>query len=526
MTSLLALTLAAATLTTPAQAVSGTTVTDTSYTFTAKLAIGNSETTMRACSGALVNARWVLTASSCFTRGLTELTAGKPAEKTIVTVGRSDLTDVGDPFAPNGLVTTVTELVPYQGRDLVLARLEQPASGITPVSLAATPAAAGETLKVAGFGRTKTEWVPFTLHTGSFTVDAVQDGTVAITGQGGAAVCAGDTGGPLLREKDGKLELVGINSRSWQAGCLGADLNETRTSALSVDVADPAALTWLKTERDIVHMADVNGDGLDDMIVQSRNGSVSVRVAYKGPVALKPGQPYYRFNEAVHWSSGWGRFFTGTDLGRLYFADMNADNKADMIVHTTDGNIAVRLNIGTGFNAGSDWSGGWGRFVTGTDLGRLYFADMNADNKADMIVHTTDGNIAVRTNLGSSFNGGTNWSGGWGRFVTGTDLGRLYFADMNADNKADMIVHTTDGNIAVRTNLGSSFNGGTNWSGGWGRFVTGTDLGRLYFADAVDGSGNGGDRKADMIVHTKDGRIALRQNTGSAFVIVNGDDWA
>ncbi|MER7948088.1 FG-GAP-like repeat-containing protein, partial [Streptomyces sp. NPDC096079] len=161
----------------------------------------------------------------------------------------------------------------------------------------------------------------------------------------------------------------------------------------------------------------------------------------------------------------------------------------------------------------------------GTDLGRLYFADMNADNKADMIVHTTDGNIAIRLNTGAGFNGGTNWSTGWSRFVTGTDLGRLYFADMNADNKADMIVHTTDGNIAIRLNTGAGFNGGTNWSTGWSRFVTGTDLGRLYFADSVYTGGSGGDKKADMVVLTfSDGRVALRQNTGAGFAIVNGGD--
>ncbi|MER7948089.1 S1 family peptidase, partial [Streptomyces sp. NPDC096079] len=366
--------MAAATLAVPARAVSGTAATDTSYSFTAKLEIGDSEATMRACSGALVEARWILTAASCFTRGLTELSPGAPPERTVVTVGRRDLTDAGDQFHPNGLITTVTELYPYQGRDLVLARLEQPASGVTPVSLAAAPAATGETLKAAGFGRTKTEWAPTTLHTAGFTVEAAQGDTVVMNGQDGAAVCAGDTGGPVVREKDGKIELVGINSRSWQGGCFGADPNESRTTAFPVDVADPAVSAWLKKEREIVHMADANGDGLDDMIVQSATGEVRVRLAKNYPIAVQAGHPIYRFDEAVRWSSGWSRFFTGTDLGRLYFADMNADNKADMIVHTTDGNIAIRLNTGAGFNGGTNWSTGWSRFVTGTDLGRLYFA--------------------------------------------------------------------------------------------------------------------------------------------------------
>ncbi|WP_406082990.1 trypsin-like serine protease (plasmid) [Streptomyces zaomyceticus] len=520
-TSITALALAAGAIAIPASAINGTTAPSTTYTFTAKLEIGNGEATKRNCSGALVNPRWVLTASSCFTKGLTELEAGPVAEKTVVTVGRNNLT------TGNGIVTEVTEVVPYVGRDLVMARLKTPAWNITPVALAATPVAVGETLKSAGFGQTTADWVPFNLHTGNFTVDSVATPNVAITGQNGAAVCDGDAGGPLLREKDGKIELVGINSRSWKGGCLGAPATETRTSAESVNVSDASGVKWINSEREFVHMADANGDGLDDMIIQNLNGDVTVRTTIKGPRFFPLDEPRVHLTEGVRWSSGWANFTGQEGKGRLYFADVNADNKADMIVHATDGSIAVRPNLGNGFGSSVTWSTGWGRFVTGNDLGRLYFADMNADNKADMIVHTTDGNVAVRLNLGTGFNGGTTWSTGWGRFVTGNDLGRLYFADMNADNKADMIVHTTDGNVAVRLNLGTGFNGGTTWSTGWGRFVTGNDLGRLYFADAVNGGPDGSaDGKADMVVHTtKDGRIALRQNTGSAFVIVDNEDW-
>ncbi|MFH8712680.1 trypsin-like serine protease, partial [Streptomyces zaomyceticus] len=365
---------------------------DMSLAFTAKLAIGNSELAMRGCSGALVSPRWVLTASSCFTQGGADLGTGKPSEKTVVTVGRNNLASSG------GLVTEVTELVPYQGRDLVLARLQKPAFGITPVPLATTAATAGETLEVTGFGQTKAQWMPTKLHSSTFKVDAVQSGAVAVTGQSGAAVCAGDAGGPLLRQKDGKTELVGINSKSWQGGCMGSP-TEARTSAQSVNAADASARTWLKAEREFVHMADATGDGLADIVIQNLNGDVTVRRAYKGPMAFQPGQPRYMFAEGVRWSSGWANFTGQEGKGRLYFADVNADNKADMIVHAADGSVAVRPNLGSGFGSSDAWSSGWANFLGHAGQGRLYFADVNADNKADMIVHAADGSVAVRPNL-------------------------------------------------------------------------------------------------------------------------------
>ncbi|CAM5471300.1 hypothetical protein SGLAM104S_08187 [Streptomyces glaucescens] len=86
-----------------------------------------------------------------------------------------------------------------------------------------------------------------------------------------------------------------------------------------------------------------------------------------------------------------------------------------------------------------------------------------ADNASDdLIVHTNDGNIAVRKNMGTYFDGGTHWSAGWGRFVTGTDMGRLRFGDATGDGKADMYVHViNNGHVSVRKNMGTYFDGGT-----------------------------------------------------------------
>ncbi|MGG7569987.1 S1 family peptidase [Streptomyces sirii] len=225
-----------------AHAVSGETAADGTYAFTAKLDIER-DGGKRSCSGALVDKQWVLSAARCFAADPGKdfrIDEGAPKGKATVTVGRTDLSGAA------GSVRGIVELVPYAGRDLVMARLAQPVTGVSPVAVGTTPVATGEQLKVAGFGRSKAEWVPDKLHAAPFTVDTVQDKAIGITGKD-AAVCQGDTGGPALRDSGGGIELVAVNSTSWQGGCLGTDPAESRTAAVDVRVDDLAA--WVQGVR-------------------------------------------------------------------------------------------------------------------------------------------------------------------------------------------------------------------------------------------------------------------------------------
>ncbi|MER7763710.1 trypsin-like serine protease [Streptomyces sp. NPDC097619] len=187
-----------------------------------KLVVGD-ETNSRGCTGALLDDNWIITAASCFadTPG-TAVPAGKPALKSLVTLA-------------DGKVLEIVELVPRADRDLALGRLSGSSTGLPWARIAQDAPAGGNDLTAAGFGRTKTEWVPDKLHTGTFTTNTVAATTLAVTGKGTDAICKGDTGGPLFNAAG---LLVGVNSRSWQGGCYAAPAGETRTGAVSARADD------------------------------------------------------------------------------------------------------------------------------------------------------------------------------------------------------------------------------------------------------------------------------------------------
>ncbi|MFF7674069.1 trypsin-like serine protease [Actinacidiphila glaucinigra] len=316
----------------PATAVTGPAVAsgDTTYAYTAQLVIGDHD---RGCSGVLVDLQWVLTAGSCFVDNPASGSvpaAGPPAKSTTVTVGRTDLTTTAGP------VTTVTELVPYQGRDLVMARLAQPATGITPVALSIAPPAVGETLKAVGFGRTKTEWSPLKQHTGTFVVDAVDSGSLAVTGQNGDAICAGDTGGPLVIERSGKAELIAVNSRSGQGGCWGTE-DETRTGAVSTRIDDLSA--WIQQVRSMPQQAqvtagDFDGDGKTDVAALYDYGKDAQGRGQSSLWVFDSDGTAYRSPRVV-WDSG-AISWTWTS-SKLTSGDYNGDGKDDVGVLYNNG---------------------------------------------------------------------------------------------------------------------------------------------------------------------------------------------
>ncbi|MEU3916982.1 FG-GAP-like repeat-containing protein [Streptomyces sp. NPDC029004] len=413
--------------------------------YVAKINVGE----QTACTGTLVDPRWVLTAATCFAPD-GKPTAGKPAVATTVTIGRTDLTQTG------GSVQQGIRLVPHPDRDLVLVklatRITDPA--IKPVRLATTPATAGEELTKAGFGRTKTEWVPDKLHSGTFTVASTTGPTVDLNGSDTATVCKGDAGGPALRTVNGTPELVAVNSRSWQGGCLGNDPAETRTGAVDTRVDDIGAWVEHATSR---NSDDLTGDGKADLAAVKSDGILWI---YPGTGNTSGSTFGTRFQAGTSWQS--------QDV--ITVGDLNNDGSGDLLTRQeSDGTLWVYPGtgkpgmeaLGTRYQVGRSWKS--------QDVTRA--GDFNSDGLTDVLTRqASDGTLWVYPGtgkpgmdaLGTRYQVGNSWQS--------QDV--ITVGDLNNDGRTDVLSRQeSDGTLWVypatgkpgKDTLGTRYQVGRSW---------------------------------------------------------------
>ncbi|MGW2598009.1 FG-GAP-like repeat-containing protein [Streptomyces klenkii] len=483
-----------------------------SFAFTAKLDIGI-EGEKRSCSAALVASQWLITAASCFVDNPAQgvkVPAGPldPRLKATAVIGRADLT------RDAGSVVDVVELVPREDRDLVLAKLAKPVTGIAPVNISVNAPVDGQDVWVTGYGRTKSEWVPDRLQYAKFTVGSVKNTTVGLSPKSdGAVLCQGDTGGPAFRDVGGRSELIGVNSRSWQGGCLGVDEKETRTGAIDsrVDdiekwvrgvVADPAPQPQPQPGTAPVDSnIDINGDGMADYLVLEDNGAVHAWLN-------KSKDRKDDWSDAGIIATG-----TGAPASQVRFADVNGDGRTDYLVVDDKGGVRAYLNNFP--KAKDDWiSRGVIATGTGAPGSKIRFADINGDRKADYLV--VEDNGSVHAWLNKSDGAKDDWSDR-GIIATGTGApgNKVRFADINADGKADYLV--VEDNGSVHAWLNKSDGAKDDWSDR-GIIATGTGApgNKVRFADI------NGDRKADYLVVEDNGSVHawLNKSDGAK------DDWS
>jgi len=248
------------------------------------------------------------------------------------------------------------------------------------------------------------------------------------------------------------------------------------------ELCDPADL--LRGEPpNFVATADINGDGLPDLIVANNaDNTVSVLLNTTAPGAAAPS-----FSAQETFATGGGPYAVAV-------ADINGDGKPDLIVANEGVNTISVLRNTTAPGATTPSFAARQTFAVGAAPRSVAVADINGDGKADLIVaNSGDNTVSVLRNTTAT--GATTLSfAAQQTFATGSAPYSVATGDINGDGKPDLVVaNYSDNTVSVLLNTTAT--GATTASfAAQHAFATSTEPTSVTVADM------NGDGKPDLIV--------------------------
>lgn len=249
-------------------------------------------------------------------------------------------------------------------------------------------------------------------------------------------------------------------------------------------------------------MADVNGDGKDD-VIGFGNAGVSV--------ATSTGTS---FNTPTLWSIGYG-YDSGWRESQhpRMIADVNGDGRADIVGFGYDG-VYVSTSTGTTFTPPTIWSANFGYSAGNWRVDRhpRFMADVNGDGRDDVVGFGNAG-VSVAISTGTTFNSPSLWIKSFGYNSSWRVPNHpRHVVDVTGDGRADIVGFGNAGTFVARSS-GHHFESAVGWvhNYGYNAGTWRTENHPRFLAD-VDGDG-----RADVVGFREAGVYVSRATYASTF---------
>lgn len=273
-------------------------------------------------------------------------------------------------------------------------------------------------------------------------------------GAGAWSVATGDVNG------DGKPDIVTTN---YSANTVSILLNTTSNGASTPTFSSKTDFT-VGLAPVSVSIGDVNGDGKPDIVTANQNAStVSVLLNTTSNGASTP-----TFTSKTD-------FAAGAATESVIVGDVNSDNKPDIITANYSGNTASVLLNTTTTGASTPTFSSKTDFGVGTNPYCVAIADFDGDGKSDVVTaNSGTNNVSVLLNT-TTVDASTPTFSSKTDFSVGTYPVSVTNADINGDNKPDIITSNTTASILLNTTTfpaaivwdgseSANWNTGANWS--------------------------------------------------------------
>ncbi len=269
-------------------------------------------------------------------------------------------------------------------------------------------------------------------------------------------------------------------------------------------------------------LADLNGDGLRDLIIGEGSGSYPAAVRIYPNVGSATAPEFSTFSHAQ--SNGTDLILSGSGCLGLFprAVDWDMDGLRDLLIGTAQGHVKVYLNTGReqvpSFDGGTFLQVGPSGAKTTIDVGARStptFVDWNNDDRKDLVIGALDGRIHLYLNEGT--HDAPDFVSESYVLEDGAELqvpgGRSspVVVDLNGDGRKDLLVGNTLGELLFYSN--SDTDAAPSFSGYFhveseGIPIDLPDFPRARpFVDDWTGDGH-----LDVLIGAGDGMVRLYQN--------------